>query len=355
MASLLSCTKSDDVPTVQDSAIKIEVADMQSQQTRAHLLNTEDDVKAEGEFGLNAYLTNGGNTYFENAWVYYFIPDYGEPQWRFRDVVNQDNLVNFYWPNDSNVNFVAYMPRILNKCAATIENISYTSAEGMQFNATMPTEITDITPADRVAENNKLEFVYACSLNQGKDVGDDGTVKLRFVHPFAMIKFRLAQSHRDLTIHSITLHNLGYKGSFASTDDTYATLTKDNLEELTQDYLTDRNWTISTKDNYTIQLDKKVPEDINYTSQIGGPYMVIPQNLSGVTLSINYTWDTANNVTTTEVPISTNDVVPAWLPGKIYTYHLNLGDNKEEVLFMVTVEDWKKGEDDGYENNYEVK
>lgn len=341
MACLLSCSKSEDVPTAQDNAIKVEVADMQSPQTRALLLNTKDDVKGQGEFALNAYLTDSDDEYFENAWVYYYIPDDASPQWRFRDVENQDNLVNFYWPNDSNVNFVAYMPRDINKCAATIDNISYTSQYGMQFTATLPTEITDITPADRVAENNKLEFVYACSLNRGKDVGD-GTVKLRFVHPFAMVKFRLTQSHRDLTIHSITLHNLGYKGSFACDNDTYTTETSGN-------------WTNLNYSNYTIQLDKKVPEDINYTSQIGGPYMVIPQNLSDVTLSINYTWDTANNVTTTPVHISSNEVVPAWLPGKIYTYHLNLGDNKEEVLFKVTVEEWVKGEENGYENNYEVK
>ena len=161
-----------------------------------------------------------------------------------------------------------------------------------------------------------------------------------------MIKFRLAQSHRDLTIHSITLHNLGFKGSFACTDDTY--------ETETQVYLTNGNWTNLKKSDYTIQFDKTVPKDINYTSQIGGPYMVIPQNLSDVTLSINYTWDTANKQQTTPVHISSDEIVPAWLPGKIYTYYLNLGDNKEEVLFMVTVENWVKGEDNDYENNYEV-
>lgn len=340
MACLLSCTKSDDALTAQDSAIKIEVADMQSQQTRAHLLNTKADVIAEGEFGLNAYLTNGGNTYFENEWVYYFIPDDGQPQWRFR---NGENLVNFYWPNDSNVNFVAYMPRDINKCAATIDNISYTSQNGMQFTATLPTEIPDITSDDRDVENSKLEFVYASSLNLGKDVGD-GKVKLRFVHPFAMVKFRLTQSHRDLTIHSISLHELGYKGSFANEDDTYANPTQENA-----------NWTISnTSDDYIVKLNKRVPDDINYSSQIGGPYMVIPQDLSNVKLSINYTWNTATEQTTDPIYIKSEDV-STWQPGKIYTYHLNLGDNKEEVLFKVTVEDWVKGEDDGYENNYEVK
>ena len=38
-----------------------------------------------------------------------------------------------------------------------------------------------------------------------------------------------------------------------------------------------------------------------------------------------------------------------------YTYMLNLGDNKEEILFKAMIEPWEKGEDEEYENQYEVK
>lgn len=347
---IISCTKSEDTSAMQKKEIQVEIADMQSLHTRALLFNDLEDIKEQGEFALNAYLTKNGGEYFTNAWVYYFIPDDGAARWRFRDVVNQDNLVNFYWPNDSNVNFVAYMPRVLGKSACDVDNISYSANSGVCFSAELPTTIDDTTPEKRKEENAKQEFVYATRLNQGRD---GGAVQLRFVHPFAAIKFRLQQSHRDLTINSITLHGLKHSGTFSSTDDTYAKY--DNVTNLGQDYLTSENWNVtsSNEDKLVINLNKRVPDDVNYQSQIGGPYIVIPQGLSNVKLSVNYTWND-KTVESDEFNISTS-AIGTWQPGKIYTYILDLGDNKEEILFKVVVEKWDKGEDDGYENNYEVK
>jgi hypothetical protein len=102
-----------------------------------------------------------------------------------------------------------------------------------------------------------------------------------------------------------------------------------------------------------IDIEKSVPQDINYSSTIGGPYIVIPQSLDGVTLSVNYTWN-EKRVQSKNIPIKT-DTKTAWQPGQIYTYTLDLGDNKEEILFKVGVEAWDKGEDDDYENNYDVE
>ena len=82
--------------------------------------------------------------------------------------------------------------------------------------------------------------------------------------------------------------------------------------------------------------------------------MVIPQALTNVKLSVNYSWDIISEKNTNPISIVTSEI-PAWQPGMVYTYTLNLGDNKEEILFKATVEPWTKGEDEGYENQYDVK
>ena len=354
LMALVSCVDREDVSTIQQS-IEVDVDDIQSATTRALLLNSKEDIITQGEFALNTYLASGGE-YFSNVWVYYFKPDDGEARWRFRDQVNPNNLINFYWPNDNKLNFLAYMPRELSnlsESACSVTNLTYSSANGVEFTATMPAVIEDKTESERTLENSKSEFVYATRLDQGKY---DGTVKLRFVHPFAAIKFRLQQSHRDLIINNISLHNVNNSGIFSSKDDTYAMY--NNGANPGQDYITIDNWNLTGDGaDFTINLSKSVPYDVNYQSQIGGPYVVIPQQLKGgtkdVTLSVNYTWND-QTVTSSNISISTESV-PAWLPGKIYTYILDLGDNKEEILFRVVVEEWQKGEDDGYENDYEVK
>lgn len=348
----ISCSKSEDVGITQGEAIRVEVIGLSSPQSRANLLNSNDDIVEQGEFAISAYLANDNAEYFKDAWVYYFVSDDGNARWRFRDVLNQDYLIDFYWP-DGEVNFMAYMPRILTKCAATIDDLAYDVANGgARFNAALPSEINDRTEAEREAESAKHEFVLATHLNQSKSNG--GAVKLRFVHPFAAIKFRLHQSHRDLVIHSIMLHGLDQAGTFEYDGSTYEPYDGGNMG---QSYITYDNWQGSGSGDLTINLEKSVPEDVNYNSQIGGPYMVIPQMLQAggkdVKLSVRYTWN-GSTVESSQFSISTAQV-GAWQPGNIYTYTLDLGDNKEEILFKVLVEEWSKGEDDGYENNYDVQ
>lgn len=345
MLAMVSCTKNDDLPTVAKREIQVEVVNMQAPKTRVLQLNDADEIIQQGNFALSSYLKNDGTAYFENAWVYYFIPENASGLWRFRDTQHQNNLINFYWPNDDNINFVAYIPREAAEAngSCVVNNIKYDKTRSsVIFDATLPTTITDKTAADREAENTKLEFVYAARLNQGKDGGD---VKLRFVHPFAAIRFGLTQSHRDLTIHWIKFTNIAMSGTFSCGEDTYA-------KGDTQDYLSASNWTPKNEAEFEIVLEKNVPNDINYDQLIGGPYLVMPQALEKVNIVISYTWDNQNYVNTIQL---TNSLVSVWNPGKIYTYNFDLGDNKSEMLFEVTVEPWAKGEDDGYENSYDVE
>ena len=69
-----------------------------------------------------------------------------------------------------------------------------------------------------------------------------------------------------------------------------------------------------------------------------------------VTITINYTWDDGtdqdedNDTKEFTRSITTNSIT-SWIAGNKYTYILDLGDNKEEILFKVKVEPWVSGGD----------
>lgn len=330
------------------SPIRLSVVSSEGMSSRANLYGGTSSIVAEGEFALDAYLMDGNDTpYLKNTWIYYF------GDWRFRDKTYQGKLLDYYWPNDHRVNFLAYMPYDLSKTFVERDDIKFTNAGGFSFNCTLPETagddrvVNDRTETERAAENNIHEFVYALRKDCQKGETDKDPVKLHFVHPFAAIKFRLSQSHRDLTIHSITLTGVSNAATYTHAEDTYDKYLDG------QSTLTYSAWQATATGTFTVKYEKKVPQDINYYSLIGGPYLVIPQTLADVTLSVNYSWDTTIKGNTTEVKIATAEI-SAWNPGMIYTYTLDLGDNKEEILFKATVEPWTKGEDDGYENEYEV-
>lgn len=343
-ALLMSCNKDGDV-TCDDNTIRIEVYGATSISTRAHLyydpdeLDAYKDIKNEGQFKINAHLDNANNDFYIGSTGTPGSVTLHDNRWRFQNTELEGNLVDFYWPNNSALNFMAYIPATLSECAAEVSNIAYTKSGGFTFSAVMPQVINDRTEAERLAEHARKEFIYATRLAQNKEA----SVMMRFVHPFAVVKFRLSQSHRDLTIHDITLHNMSREGTFADGNDT--------MNE-GQSALTTGDWTgTDASQTFTVNLEKNVPDDVNYGGSIGGPYLVIPQNIEDVTLTLKYSWDTKSNVTTTARLIAT-PLITEWQPGYVYTYVLDLGDNKEEVLFSVSVEEWIYEE---YEQGYELK
>ena len=335
--SFVACTR-DGVMSDKDKII-IDVQGVRAQ-AKAGLIENVDDMVAEEEFTINSYLTDGVDTrYMKNVWVYYF-----NGVWRFRDIVNQGNLIDYYWPNDRNLNFVAYMPRDLSKTVVS-DTISFSSSRGVSINCTLPDVVNDITDEDSIRLVSQREFIYAYRKNLGND---NGVVSLKFIHPFSAVKFKLKQSHRDLRINYIMLQNVCNSATYVNDNDTYIAYPTD------QDNLTYEKWTPSAAPStMTININKIVPGDINFDRDIGTYHMMIPQVLTSVKLVVNYTWDGVTQ-SSPAVAIST-PAVNAWQPGMKYVYSLNLGDNKEEILFKVEIEEWEKGEDDGYENDYNVQ
>lgn len=298
-------------------------------ENRNDILNYAADGKGGGNLTMYAYISNEEAVRFKSrAW---YFPNV----WRFFDD-SSNKFYNHYWPNER-MDFFAYMPWDGSGKQKMISVGTHTSSTDQNFGAL---NITCTIPEPEDLEDTKgQETIIAYTPNKHKE-----TVNLHFVHPFAAVSFELKQAHRNLTINRIRFNNVYLTGTT-----TLNTTTESN---------TQISWTppptVSTS-TFTIPVYKKIPDDINFGTKIGGPYLVMPQSFGkgtilkndDITITINYTWDDdGNNIfeaddTKDLVSSITVKGVDKWESGKKYNYVLNLGDNKEEILFKVEVEPWQ--------------
>lgn len=293
------------------------------------ILNDDEDGKGGGNLTMYAYISNVSNEeavrFISRAWYFNNV-------WRFYDA-SSNKFYNHYWPNYS-MDFFAYMPWDGSGRLNNIEVGNHVAGTGLTINCTMQS-----TTADQNVETDDLldplgqETIIAYTPNKHKE-----TVNLYFVHPFAAVSFELKQAHRNLTINWIRFNNVYLTGS------TTLNATTDNNTQILW------NPTGSTS-SFTIPVGKIIPDQINFGAKIGGPYLVMPQSLASATITINYTWDNqkdADDTVTGDEDTNTNNEIyqitrpltGEWLAGNKYNYVLDLGDNKEEILFKVEVEPW---------------
>lgn len=331
----------DDEPQMSDQEIALDIEGWKPlEESRAIIYEDEDDFKSEasggGNFTLHAYMKESAETFIDGTRVNYQA---SSERWRF---YSHPNYIEYYWPQSGTVNFFAYMPWKGSDRKESITVGTYASDTGLDITCQMQNQTTLDDPDGQ-------ETLIAYTPGKSKA---DGSVNMHFVHPFAAVYFRLKQAHRDLTINWIQFDNVHLTGSTTLDDATGAE--------------TEIQWT-PTGDAGTFQItvDKTIPEDINFDADVGGPYLVMPQSFGkdtdntadDVTITINYTWDDKQDGTddTNEFTRSiTTDEIKAWKAGYKYIYLLNLGDNKEEILFQVKVEPWILP-GDGYKNEIDVE
>lgn len=332
----VACSKTDDIPTdVSDTPIQITIEGWKPLiETRATIFENEedflnDDEKIGGNFTLHAYVPETGVTYIDGTRAWYF-----NGSWRFFDEVN-NNFIQYYWLHSGTLDFFAYMPYKDSPRNKNIAIQSYDPTSGLTLKCTMQSEI-GLNDADG------QETIFAYTPNRKKE---QGTVNMHFVHPFAAVYFKLKQAHRNLTINWIRFNNVYLQGT------TTLTTTTDTHTEIEWDPQTG-----VSPSSFKININKTIPEEINFGGDIGGPYLVMPQSFGkgtvsdddDVTITISYTWDDGINDNGVNDGINpqeftrsiTTSSVTGWTAGNKYTYILDLGDNKEEILFKVEVEPW---------------
>lgn len=319
----LSCDKEERVSSLE---IEVTVENAAAPATRAATLfdgkaTLTGSAYGGREFTMSAYLSGSDDIYFSDECVHYYTAYEGTSRspWQFW---TGTGIVRHVWPPQSGaLDFFAYVPYEDNLATAVpyIDNIDYSAANGPSFECDLP-----ITKAK---QDLVKEFIYA--YHQGvTSVTSSCKIKLEFQHPFAAVSFRLQQGHRNMTIHEIALTNIHSQGTF-----TWANTPQWDATDSS-----------AGNDLYVPIAEGAIPSQINFGAIIDGPFIVLPQDLAvegdGCTqLKIKYSWSKAVDPIVEEymyVPIPNVD----WESGRKYTYNIDMGDNKEEIMFKVTVEAW---------------
>lgn len=325
-----------DKPELSDTPIKLQVDDWKPlKEARAVIYDDKlfhDKQQGGGNFTLHAYHQDDNDANY----LYDYLPgtrlSYVADKniWVF---LSGEKEITHYWPNWGRVSFFAYMPYKDYTGKNTYVTMGeYTNTGGQAISCQMPVEVD-------VDDANSQEYMFAYTPNKTRK---DGTVSMHFVHPFAAIYLKLKQAHRDLTINSVMFNRIFTQGTYSQKELTTAD--------------TDVAWKSSgNMSSFTIKVDKTIPEDLNFSADIGGPYLVMPQTFgTDAVITVNYTWKGETKEFDTNLILKDKDgnkVIEAWESGKKYTYILDLGDNKEEILFKVLVEPWT-GE---YKNEIDVE
>lgn len=324
--------KEDKVP-LSDQEITIQIDGWKPlEESRAAIFETPDDftneapeAKGGGNFTLHAYMRETGSTFIDGTRARYQA---SSGHWRF---YSHPDYIEYYWPQSGSIDFFAYMPWKDSNRHKNITVGSYSKGTGLSISCQMQNEISNLE------DLTGQETIIAYTTDKSK-TKTDGSVNMHFVHPFAAVYFKLKQAHRDLTINWIRFDKVHLHGT-----------TKLNATTVENTKIT---WTPSdTESTFIININKTIPTDINFNGEVGGPYLVMPQSFGkgtdattdDVTITINYTWDdkdaNTENTQSFTRSITTTDIT-SWIAGNKYTYILDLGDNKEEILFKVMVEPW---------------
>ena len=308
-----------------DAISLVPVMDKEAVLTRGALLYQDENSMRADYFHTHAYLSGTENTYFASDVKYSTQDtDASKHRWLFctRAADPKDDLYeSYYWPLTNSLDFFSYAP-----VDNGYVNPDY-STNPPKFTATMPLTNTDAT----VHQDAMKEFMFAYNPNKDKA---SGPVQVAFQHPFAAIKFKVYQSHRDLTVKTITVSDIAYKGTCSLTGDAYVP-----------------SWGSLSSGNMVLSINKKIPGEVNFGGELGGPYLVLPQDNSTAeankkTVQVKFHWVGNKDANWTEVDgedatyTITGKISNDWQAGKVYTYTVDLGNSREEILFKVKVEDW---------------
>lgn len=362
-AALVSCTKNEPAATDNEQLITF-AAPVVS-------LNT----KAATEV-WNNYPT--GSDYDFAVWAKYFVDSnynngtytkWDEGQTYMEEVrVSHDGgtwapTSNYYWPKNGSLTFIAYAPVSKNAYASVTEKgIAFTNYDV----STVPSEQVDLLFSERTYNQQVSNMDNTAG---DKVTGNTGAVKddiykgihISFKHALSSILFNVSTKEdytasTTITLQSITVIDAAEVASF-----------NQNLVDENGKVTTNAAW--DTNDNGVPPLTN-YPVDINVNQVITTtPYypsgitketaatdglratdlILLPQDLSGVTVKINYTIDNKgagslvagdNSEALTqiaELPLKT-DAVPAWEMGKRYIYNIVIG--LDTITFEPYVQDW---------------
>jgi len=297
-----SCTKD-----VCDSESDRIVVNPTLQETKATLIPagslTDCRIHIDGYNTTSGVKHLDGNILYEGGqWIFY------------TDVKN----VHYYWPQNSNLDVMAYSPAKLANTYMEITTKSIVTCTGL--------------PMTRETQEGTLLNEFICGY-KADCKQSDGAISITMSRPFAIVNFFLDEAVRSKLI-KIEITGIHNKGVFD---------------------VNSKSWT-STANPSTLLCDvnKEYPTQINNASHLGGPFIVIPQSLRAsdtgneVKLVLTYVSKGNTNETITETTIgqaalaSASDTkIGQWESGKEYNYWISLNGAANEIRMAVTIREWK--------------
>lgn len=320
MAVLCGCSKEAGPQESSGTITLVPVMDSGKASTRAVLYKNEVDMRGD-YFHTHAYLAGETTAYF-NSDVKYSDED-RDPSKHKWDFYGSDGYKDYYWPVHGSLDFFAYTPS--DNGYITVNS----AVNPPTFTASMPLSNTG---SGTVHQENMREFMYAYTTGQDKSTT---AVSLEFEHPFAAIVFNVSQSHRDLTVKAITIKDIAYEGTCSFTAGNSG----------------DPIWSLEKSGHLQLSVGKIIPGDVNFGGELCGPYLVLPQDNEEPNkkdIIIQFHWEGTPDGDWW-IPVTGEDntyeisgkIANNWEAGKIYTYILDLGNSREEILFKVQVDDWE--------------
>lgn len=285
--------------------------------TRATTIDSNTELQEE-DISIDAYFNDTETKYLDGVKLKY------SSAWKFWNG-DPGSETHYYWPIEgseyttgpipvSSLDFVGFCPYTT---PAYITTPTYNHSTGASFSVTMPTEkIESVDYMTNAAQTSMEEYLIAVLNNQtyATQTAAGGAIPLVFKHPFALIKFVIAEgSGTNVQVNSISIDDLY----------TTATCTYDGSTMTWEDH--------DDEVDMTITQTLKVGETEETT-----PLIVIPNDYGAKTLTVNGTWDDWSNVTH---DISTN-VDINWEPGYIYTYNLTVTKYALKVDVAKYTEQW---------------
>lgn len=307
----------------------------------------------DGSYDNNDYTTGtytnwaAGQTYMDEV-----VVKYGNNTWA--------PAQNYYWPKNGSLTFIAYSP-------ASIAEITSVTGNGIQIKdhsvSTNPVDQLDILFSERaynkqqVDDDTVTEGTTTGSMPENANDPYTG-VHLSFKHALSSILFNIKTDNdyttagTTITLTKIEVHQAVSKGSFnqnladkngATTTDADATAPAWTFDAtpVRADYVVDNTADIelSTTAYYPAGID-------NETDATNGlratDLILLPQNLAGVTLRVEYTIKNSDAESQelaqiAELPLGTT-AVAEWEMGKRYIYNITIG--LDTIYFEPYVQDW---------------
>ena len=266
---------------------------------------------------------------------------------------------NYYWPKNGSLTFIAYAP-------TNIQAITDVNGNGIQITghtvATTPKDQLDILFSERAYNKQKVDDDTVAEGTTGSQPGNANDpytgVHLSFKHALSSILFNIktkedySTASTTITLKKIEVHQAVSKGSFNQN------LADKNGATTTDADATAPAWTFDTtpvRANYVVDKTADIklsttayyPTGItNTTAATNGlratDLILLPQNLAGVTLRVEYTIKNSDAgsqelAQIAELPLSTTNVA-AWEMGKRYIYNIIIG--LDTIYFEPYVQDW---------------